>query len=718
MIDQVCLVPDVPSFLEAIATWDARHFFPILIDEPAWTMPFLRAFRPERVVRYTARGDGRRVSTSPIDAPNSPAARLALWQKAMEAVARAWSDPTPRGGKFPPAGSPPRGLGPTPPGVVLTAPDSPMLAGAVALAAGRFQPMVRLEPSMWDLENPGEGGRAYRFADQLTLRQASRFVRRLEARVASVTPRYDQLGDDCDFLTIAGDWPYRYENDVERGQVRGVHALDDLIGRQIEGDPEAGGLAASRRRWAYCGRLLGDPAASVARAMGALFLRPAEALLWDTYNSAGPWGEYSLFAAADQLVRSSTGPDRVFLRDGTRADLASWHRVVDPRNRFGFVWLNSSGSPNMFSIPNGPGRPADIPGGLPAAVVMIHSFSAADPADPRTIAGRWLAQGAFVFYGSVNEPYLTAFRPARLVAEMVADEVPLAAALRQGEFEPFGRPWRLIYLGDPLYRLPIREHTPDPLATGPPRWPSVERPNSRLSKFDRLPSREWRRISPSYEEWPVVEVAASEFRPGAVSAASDETLLRWCQDAAIFELLSGFTSNDRGTKTAVSRPADRLSILKQVRREHLEEGLRSVYDESLIDALRESGELDELQARLSRIPSDECGPRVWQAIENLAMIRLALLAQDRDPVRVLNRALDLWDGVMRLSWPAGSEFPTQLTERVSALVQADATRRLGPWLDRLRKAGNELAARPGPIAHAGVIAEERVRVEARVAAER
>lgn len=205
---------------------------------------------------------------------------------------------------------------------------------------------------------------------------------------------------------------------------------------------------------------------------------------------------------------------------------------------------------------------------------------------------------------------------------------------------------------------------------------------------------------------------------GAVSAASDETLLRWCQDAAIFELLSGFTSNDRGTKTAVSRPADRLSILKQVRREHLEEGLRSVYDESLIDALRESGELDELQARLSRIPSDECGPRVWQAIENLAMIRLALLAQDRDPVRVLNRALDLWDGVMRLSWPAGSEFPTQLTERVSALVQADATRRLGPWLDRLRKAGNELAARPGPIAHAGVIAEERVRVEARVAAER
>ena len=84
---------------------------------------------------------------------------------------------------------------------------------------------------------------------------------------------------------------------------------------------------------------------------------------------------------------------------------------------------------------------------------MIHSFSAADPADPATIAGRWLTQGAFVYYGSVNEPYLLAFRPASVVAELAAAGVPMAAALRQSEVEPFGRPWRLIYLGDPLYRI-------------------------------------------------------------------------------------------------------------------------------------------------------------------------------------------------------------------------------------------------------------------------
>ena len=53
------------------------------------------------------------------------------------------------------------------------------------------------------------------------------------------------------------------------------------------GSRRSQGLDASRRRWAYAGRLLGDPAASVARAMGALFLQPAASLLWDTYEIGG-----------------------------------------------------------------------------------------------------------------------------------------------------------------------------------------------------------------------------------------------------------------------------------------------------------------------------------------------------------------------------------------------------------------------------------------------
>ncbi len=41
VVDQLCLVPDVPTFLEAIATWDEGHSFPILIDEPARVLPYL-----------------------------------------------------------------------------------------------------------------------------------------------------------------------------------------------------------------------------------------------------------------------------------------------------------------------------------------------------------------------------------------------------------------------------------------------------------------------------------------------------------------------------------------------------------------------------------------------------------------------------------------------------------------------------------------------------
>jgi hypothetical protein len=356
VIDQVCLVPDVPAFFEAIAAWDERHFFPILIDEPAWTLPFLRAFRPARVVRYPSRGDG---SPRPSGMPRSLADRLALWQAALGAVARAWSSPFRPDSDLPPGGAPPHWLGATPPGLVLTAPESPMLAGAVALAAGRFQPLVRLEPSSWSLDAQGGPSRSLRYGDVLTLSQAWGFALRVESRIAALAPRYDRLGDDCDFLTIAGDWPYRYNNDAERGAARGIQALDDLIGRVLEDEPSADGLNASRRRWAYAGRLLGDPAASVARAMGSLFLEPAATLLWDTYGTKKPWSDYTLGPAADRLSRTLPGPGVIFHRAGARADLASWHRVADPSSRFGLVWLNSSGGPRRFAIAGGPGRPTN-----------------------------------------------------------------------------------------------------------------------------------------------------------------------------------------------------------------------------------------------------------------------------------------------------------------------------------------------------------------------
>ena len=193
VIDQVCLVSDVPAFLEAIAMWDERHFFPILIDEPAWTLPFLRAFRPARVVRYNGRGQ------RPTELDQDP------WREAILAVSRAWAGSGRADADLPPGGGPPHWLGPTPPGMVLASPDGPMLAGAVALAAGRFQPLVRLEPDAWPLNDRNVPGRPRHFGDVLTLNEAWHFAKGVEARIKPLVAHYDELGDDCDFLTLAGE---------------------------------------------------------------------------------------------------------------------------------------------------------------------------------------------------------------------------------------------------------------------------------------------------------------------------------------------------------------------------------------------------------------------------------------------------------------------------------------------------------------------------------
>src|SRR5205807_1629468 len=123
---------------------------------------------------------------------------------------------------------------------------------------------------------------------------------------------YGRLGDDCDFLTLAGDWPYQYQDKDGPG------AFDDLIGRSARGPSPA--------RWAFTGRLLGDTTASVYRAMCSLFLQPESTLLLNTYTDPSyPWSEYVLTGAAERLA----GRTPVTLREGNRARLSDWTRLFD-----------------------------------------------------------------------------------------------------------------------------------------------------------------------------------------------------------------------------------------------------------------------------------------------------------------------------------------------------------------------------------------------------
>jgi hypothetical protein len=668
IVDQVYLVPDVPTFLEAIAAWDEHTCFPILFDDPAWSLPFLRAFRPARVVRFRPekRRDPSNSSARPEDDFRSS------WAAATRAVARAWSQNDLPDAKLPSVARVPRDLGATPPGLVFSHAGSPMLPAAVALAAGHFEPLIELAPvaRKSGASSSGKPARLKYFDDVLTLADARGFVREVEQLAEAAAGPCLGLGDACDFLTLAGDWPYRYRNDVEPGVVAGEHALDDLLGRILE--TGEGSLATSRRRWAFTGRMVGSPASSLYRAMCALFLQPEQAMLWNTYGSGPFWTEYGMSEAARLLERLSPGTVLVH-QEHTEASLAAWHQAIGPVSRFGWFMVNSSGGPRQFSIAGGPGRPSDLPRGAPAAVAIIHSFSAANPLDPSTLAGRWLENGAFVYYGSMNEPYLQSFRTPKLVVELASVGLPLSAALRQVEIEPFGRAWRLVYLGDPLYTLQFRwgpagSHEP---RLAPGSSTTLEVAGRRLEG---------------------VTIAAD--RLALALQGDDSAQLDACLNATI-QSLCGIP------KPSAAQPSWRSALLA-IDRKKLDPPLRDVRDELLIDSLLATGETERLLAILLEISAAEASPRVELSLETTMMARLMYLAAAGS----LAPAVDLWDTMISRPWPAGCEFPGHFTERLAGLMASAPPPVQARYLEHVRAASSILADSPESSAQRNLVVKE------------
>ena len=600
VVDQVCLVPDLPAFLEAVASWDQGHYFPILFDDVESSFRFIRAFKPARIVRLPR-------SAAPI-----PSAKA--WQRAVEAVGASWASESLANAPRLAGDAVPKGLGPTPPGVVLSSPDAPMLAGAVALAAGRFQPLLRL-----DLDK--------RFGDVLSIDEVEALDRSIAATVGGRVADRGGLGDDCDFLTVAGDWPYRYRD--AKGE---EDAVDDKIGRS----------AGSDRRWAFAGRLLGDATESVYRAMSSLFLPPESALMFNGYDEASqPWSLYSMRAASIRL--SALMPTSQVSGD-SEADLEGWHETFDPNNRFGLVVINSHGSPTEFHLRGGPAHASDIPRGVPSAVLMIHSFAAADPNDPSTVAGRWLANGAFVFFGSMNEPFLDAFRLPRLVGDLIAQRLPLVTAVRQTLDESRGHPWRLVFLGDPLYGIK-------------PRAPSG--PTRRLERWE--PTADW----PSYAETP---------RP---VNAPDVDLFSWSLKTALGRL--------QGANAEPNPGDDLVDTLLAIRRSRLPAAFRPVHDSLMTEVLLQAKKRSTLRARLLALPEGDRTASVRRTLETILAVDFNLAIAQKDASRARAAWLDL------MNTGASREFKQQATARVGRL--ADTAARRDEWSNVLRTA---LRDRPRP----------------------
>ncbi len=589
IVDQVCLVPDLATYFETIAQWDGKHFFPILIDDGEYAPKFVRAFKPARVVRPPSRGKA------------VPPERL--WEAALAAVGRAWVEDD---AKAPSGGARPREemVGPTPPGVVVSEPGSPSLAGAVALAAGRFQPLLKWTPRK-------------RFAEAPTTDEAEALAGEIETIISQVIPTYARLGDACDFITLALDYPYRYQGPDPKvpGLSAGPAAFDDLIGRL---PPEAPNKP--RSRWAYTGRLIGDPVSSLYRAMCSLFLETNRAALFNGYSeSDAMFGAYNQRFAEKALGKVLASVDlKAGPTDGT---IWGWHQAFDPFNQAGLVMVNTSGGSAQFSLINGSsGQTADVPITVPSVVYMIHSFSAEDPNDPATLAGRWLANGAFLYFGSSHEPYLQSFRHPTTIAPLLAEGLPIAAALRMTPYEilPFGNPWRLVLLGDPLFRL--------------------GNPGRRVGAETFKATSSW---------------SAYRFEAPPSPSTASVAKLAWAAKAT---LAAGLPQAPKNAKEGLA------AVLLSVQREGLPADARGLYDALLTDALFQVNRLPELRGKLGLVPNDQRSPDLKRRLETARVVNLqSALVTDK-----WTDALACWEELMRSDSP--HELKAQIMGRMTPHV--------------------------------------------------
>jgi hypothetical protein len=404
----VLLVSSPDDFVSAIALWSLEERFPILIDDGTHRTRehiarFVRAFEPTSVVRWKPDADASpRLPEDPAERREAieQSARLAWDAESPEQLTEAWE-----AAKF------------TPFGVVVAWPADPAWCGALALSAGRGQPFI------WHDSKPTS------ISQFITEDQAQAFDRALADQLDELGHPWRDMGDDIEAVTLCLNMGANVN--AKAGRL----ALTDMLAR-VEGG----------RRAAYASFLHGDAATSVYRAMCPLFLQPRRAWLFDGFKQdlAPP---YALPAAAKNF---SDATFDVSTNTPPLGGLSHWRQRTIDGVDYDFIHVNSSGNADFFDLTPGRAFAPDVPFlNRPAMVHFIHSFSLQNAAGEKTIGGRWLENGAYCYYGSMDEPFLGAFLPAQMVVTRLLLGAPFAASVRQDDT----RPWKLNLFGDPMMTL-------------------------------------------------------------------------------------------------------------------------------------------------------------------------------------------------------------------------------------------------------------------------
>ena len=459
VLNAVVLVPDFEAYQNAISQWTDREFFPVLFQDDIYAPKFIAAFRPAQVLLVKSAGH--------TPAPPSVGALqrivLSSWTANKADVPAAPTEYELRAAL--------EKLGVEPSGVVFGDGESGEMAGGLALAAGRFQPLEYLARRVVGSE--GHIGSEEHYMSYKTTVDMGRQIRE-DMRFWGL-PYKDRWA----YVTLAGKYPYRYWG--ERMPWSGTtYATEDMLGRDED-----------TIRIAVCGRLMGDYARSSYQAMCSLFLQPESAFLFNTYgsNPKSEWGQFRMDLAEKLLFPRM---NVTHIKENATVDAFRAHAL--PWNKDGLVFINSSGYPDRWSVADGEGTTEDFVIGVPSVVNIVHSGSAAELYETETIAHRAVWGGAYWYFGSSAEPLLDAFQPLRYVAPRIVNGVPLAAAFRLRASQNRFWPWRLLLVGDPQFCLreqpakrkemseqlrvllaPSGELAPTPIAESPPPDPLADK---------------------------------------------------------------------------------------------------------------------------------------------------------------------------------------------------------------------------------------------------
>ena len=455
-VNRVVIVPDEATYLDEISRWSLAGRWPVLIEDNFYAPMFVRAFKPEQVVR--------RAAAAPL-----PSDRASQQSMVERAVANAWR---------PPVGTPP-GSGPVPAGT-MAAPTAPsQLAPLDAFKAVGFEPCGMVFASMGDpawtaaLALAAAHGQPIGWIDQglgapwssMPAASVVELADSIEKSVAATGLSWPKLGDAIDAVTLCRTASGRaIVPPGARFQLpQGANikpdeavALTDALCRNADGS-----------RWGVAGWIFGDATRSAYMAMSSVFLDRTSALCFNSYQSDGQWGRYGM-AESVELFRQAGF--EITVVDGPQATGVAWINMAMGGISPDVLMVNTSGNVDFFDLwGQARMRPEQVPiANRPLAMQFIHSWSLGTPEVIDTVGGRWLDHGVYAYVGSVWEPFLSAFVPPVLFTERFVNLVPFGWCARWTE-GPMDALWRVTVIGDPLMTTlgPGRERPPRAKPAGP-----------------------------------------------------------------------------------------------------------------------------------------------------------------------------------------------------------------------------------------------------------